>query len=398
MKQTLRLGRVAGIPVGVHWSVLVIMVLLAQGLAMAFLPERAPGSAARVYWTVAVAAAVLFLASLLAHELAHALVARHYRMRVERVTLWLLGGVAELGGLPPTARADLRVAAVGPLTSLAVSAGFFAATAAGNGFLPQVCVAALSWLALVNVLLAGFNLLPAAPLDGGRILRAMLWRRWDDQVRAQVAAARAGRVLGGGLIALGAAEILVTGDLAGIWLALVGWFLATAAGAEARTAGLTDRLAGLPVWAAMNPRPVVASAEASVQAFLTTVACRSRQRRFPVVDHSGRPIGMVTLSDLARIPPPLRPVTAVGGMAVAGATVEVDRPLADIAPLLAAGAGPILVVDGGVLVGVLDQSDLARVLDLAGLGLPSPPQRADQSPPERASAASSGHDHLVEDR
>ncbi|HET8680822.1 MAG TPA: site-2 protease family protein, partial [Micromonosporaceae bacterium] len=286
MKQTLRLGQVAGVPVGVHWSVLVIMVLLAQGLAMAFLPARAPGSAAWAYWVVAVAAAVLFLASLLAHELAHALVARHYRMRVERVTLWLLGGVAELSGPPPTARADLRVAAVGPLTSLAASAGFFAATVAGTGFLPAVWVAALSWLALINILLAGFNLLPAAPLDGGRVLRAVLWQRWDDQVRAQVAAARAGRVLGGGLVALGAAQILVTGDLAGIWLALVGWFLATAADAEARTAGFTDRLTGLPVRAAMRPRPAVASAGASVHAFLTTVACRSRQWRFPVVDHA----------------------------------------------------------------------------------------------------------------
>lgn len=378
MKQTLRLGRVAGMPVGVHWSVLVIMVLLVQGLAMAFLPASAPGGPAWVYWVVAVAAAVLFLASLLAHELAHALVARYYRMPVERVTLWLLGGVAELGGQPPTPRVDLRVAAVGPLTSLAAGGAFFGAALAGAGFLPRVWVAALFWLALINVVLAVFNLLPAAPLDGGRVLRALLWRFWNDQARAQVAAARAGRFLGGTLIALGIAEILLTGNLAGIWLALVGWFLTTAAGAEALAAELTTRLTGLAVRAMMNARPAVAEADDSVQTFLTTVAGRSRQRSFPVIDQAGRPVGTVTLAVLARIPPPLRPITAIGSMAAAaGATVEADRPLADVATLMGPGSAPTLVVDHGVLVGVLDAADVARALDLAALGMPPTPERAD---------------------
>ncbi|MGE5827144.1 MAG: M50 family metallopeptidase, partial [Micromonosporaceae bacterium] len=116
--RAMRLGRVAGIPIGVHWSVLVIMVLLAQGLAMSVLPASAAGYAALLYWVVALVVAVVFMASLLAHELAHALVARHYGVRTRRITLWLLGGVAELDGQAPSARGDLLIAAAGPLASL----------------------------------------------------------------------------------------------------------------------------------------------------------------------------------------------------------------------------------------------------------------------------------------
>src|SRR5262245_33280144 len=155
MRQTVQLGRIAGIPIGVHWSVLVIMLLLAQGLATVILPATAPGRQPGAYWATAIVAAVLFLASLLAHELSHALVALHYRMGVRRVTLWLLGGVAELGGAPPSPRADLLVALAGPLASLACAGVFTGAAFAANALaLPPVVVAGFAWLAAVNVVLA----------------------------------------------------------------------------------------------------------------------------------------------------------------------------------------------------------------------------------------------------
>jgi Zn-dependent protease/CBS domain-containing protein len=377
MRQTVRLGRVAGIPVGAHWPVLVIMALLAQSLAIVALPAAAPGRPRWVYWLVAVAAAALFLASLLAHETAHALVARRYGMRVERVTLWLLGGVAELGGQPTSPRVDLRVAVVGPLTSLAAG-GVFAAVVAGAGLLPRVCMAALSWLAWINVALAVFNLLPAAPLDGGRVLRALLWRRWGDQARAQVAAAKAGRGLGAGLIWLGLLQILVTHNLGGIWLALVGWFLIAAANAERRASEQAARLRGLTVRTAMNPHPAVGRADQNVQESLTGVACRSRQRDFPILDLPGRPVGTVNLAALARIPPALRPTTPLARVsAPVPTTVEADRALVDVAPLMAPGAAPLLVIDQGLLVGVVDATDIARAVDLARLGVPSALQRPD---------------------
>ena len=234
MKQTMPLGRVAGIRIGGHWSVLAMVVLIGWLLGAQVLPGLVPHQSAAVYWAVAVPGAVAFLAALLAHELAHSLVARHHGVPVTSITLWALGGVSELGGEPPTARADLLIAAAGPATSLAtglVFGGLAAAVRAGGG--PVIAVATLGWLAVMNVFLAVFNLLPGAPLDGGRILRAVLWMRHGDRARATQSAAAAGRVLGAVLIAAGVAELLFWGDADGLWLALIGMFVMSAATAEA---------------------------------------------------------------------------------------------------------------------------------------------------------------------
>ncbi|MFF5235537.1 site-2 protease family protein [Dactylosporangium sp. NPDC000521] len=233
MKQTLRLGRIAGFPVGVHWSVLVIMALLAQSLATGVLPADAPGTAAPVAWLLGVAGAVLLLVSLLAHELAHALVGRHFGIRVERLTLWLLGGVAEFSDDPPSARADLLVAGAGPLTSVAAAVWFGSAavllSAVGG---PAAVVVMLLWLTTINLLLAGFNLLPGAPLDGGRVLRAALWWWHGDRARAALTAVRVGHVLGVTMVLAGLVELVLFGLIDGVWTALMGWFLLMAAGAE----------------------------------------------------------------------------------------------------------------------------------------------------------------------
>jgi len=162
MKQTMPLGRVAGIRIGAHWSVLVMVVLIGWLLGAQVLPGLAPHEPAVAYWAVAVPGAVIFIAALLAHELAHSLVARRYGVPVTSITLWALGGVSELGGEPPHARADLLIAAAGPATSLAaglVFGGIAAVVRAGGG--PVIAVAALGWLAFMNVFLAVFNLLPA---------------------------------------------------------------------------------------------------------------------------------------------------------------------------------------------------------------------------------------------
>ena len=199
MKQTVRLGRVAGIAVGAHWSVAVILVIIAELLAVAVLPGAFPRQSAGLYWAVAGIAAVVFLASLLAHELAHALVARRHGVGVRSITLWMLGGVAELDGDPPSAGADLRIALAGPAASLVAAALLFGAGAGiGAAGGPGVVVAAAMWLAVMNGILAVFNLLPGAPLDGGRVLRAVLWRHYGDRGRAERGTARHHRWIGSG--------------------------------------------------------------------------------------------------------------------------------------------------------------------------------------------------------
>jgi Zn-dependent protease/predicted transcriptional regulator len=368
MTQTLRLGRVAGIPIGVHWSVLVIMALLVQGLATTVLPTSAPGQPNWVYWVTAVVASVLFLLSLLAHELAHALVARHYGIRVQRVTLWLLGGVAELTDEAPHARADLFVAGVGPLTSVFAGAAFAGGVVAASTLgAPPVLTAALIWLALINGVLAVFNLLPGAPLDGGRVLRAILWRIHGDRDRASLVAARAGHGIGLLLVIAGLAQVLFTGQLRGLWLAIVGWFLVSAATSEQASARYRALLGKVPVREVMNPYPLSGSPDQSVGDFTRTVASRTHQAVFPLRDWYGRPAGVVRLADVARVPTDARESTRLSEIATQPDLVPVvaaTQPAAEVAPALARG-GLVLVVEDDLLVGVVSEADMARATQLA---------------------------------
>jgi Zn-dependent protease len=252
MRPTFRLGRIAGIEVGIHWSLLVIGVLLVGSLASGVLPAYAP-HAHGSYLAAAVLAVALFFASILAHELAHSIVARRRGQGVHGITLWLLGGVSELGTESKNARDELHVAIAGPATSLALAAMFgvlafaFDAFVAHGTLLPTVA----GWLAVVNLVLAIFNLLPGAPLDGGRVLAALLWMRNGDRRRSQVTAARAGRVLGTLLIAASLAFVFAGYDF--IFTALVGWFVLSASAREESTARMLRTLEGRTTGQVMRP-------------------------------------------------------------------------------------------------------------------------------------------------
>jgi Zn-dependent protease len=256
MRASIRLGRIAGIPVGVHWSLLVIAVLLTTSLAGSLLPQIVPNSSGS-YWAAAIIGAALFFVSILAHELSHAVVARHYGQKVEDITLWLLGGVARLGSEAPSPRAEALVALAGPATSFALGGVFF-----GGGHLLRAITAndllavVLIWLGAINLLLAVFNILPGSPLDGGRVVAAALWKRHGDRRRGQIGAARAGRVLGGLLIAFGIANALFGVGPGSLWTALVGWFIVETSGAEERAARSARALEGVRVGDVMARDPL----------------------------------------------------------------------------------------------------------------------------------------------
>ena len=221
MRPSIPLGRIAGIQVGINASVFLIVVILVGGLTTGQLPAAFPDRSITAYVVAAIIAAVLFLASLLAHELAHSLVARRNGIEVESIVLWLLGGVAQLRGEARTPGADFRIAIVGPLTSLGLASGSVSPPA-GLGLLgvTGLPTGVLAYLAATNAMLAVFNLIPAAPLDGGRVLRAALWRWRGERQAAAVNAARAGRILGFVLIAFG-----IAAGRDGLW---TGWGLARA--------------------------------------------------------------------------------------------------------------------------------------------------------------------------
>ncbi|WP_225094556.1 site-2 protease family protein [Streptomyces sp. CoH27] len=379
MDETLPLGRIAGVRIGLHWSVLVIFALITVALARGRLPAAHPGHSPVAYWALAVLTAVVFLASLLAHELAHAVVARRNGVQVEGITLWMLGGAARLRGEAPSPAAELRIAAVGPLTSLlagAVLAG--AAVGLRAVHASGLVVEAAVWLAAINVLLAVFNALPAAPLDGGRLLRAYLWHRTGDRLRATRGATAAGRLLGWFMVLTGFADVLFAGDITGLWPALIGWFLIAAATAEARQAQLRGVLDGVPVSRVMTPDPVTVPATAALSDFLAEGPFGPyRHSAFPVLAADGSVAGLVTVRRVDRTPPQERAHTTVGDVMrplTEVLTAAPDEPVLDLLPRLQ--ESPVrraLVVDGGRLVGILTVADVTRALAWpAGTAHPGP--------------------------
>lgn len=231
MHPTVSLGSFRGIRVGLHWSIAFIAVLLGVALAGTILPTAAPGEGHLAYVAVAGLTVAAFLASIVAHELGHSLVARRSGVGVRGVTLFALGGVAALDSAPSTPRSAARIALAGPAVSAAIGIGALAAGAAGAWLgAPVLVTSAVVWLGVINLALAVFNMVPALPLDGGRVLQAFLWHRSGQRHLATIRAAAFGRAGGWLLVALGGWQFLQTGD--GLWTVLIGWFVLSAAGAE----------------------------------------------------------------------------------------------------------------------------------------------------------------------
>ncbi|MGW2183383.1 site-2 protease family protein [Streptomyces sp. NPDC001732] len=367
MQATFTLGRIAGVRIGVHWSVLFIFGIIAFGLAQDHFPHVYPGRTPLVYWAAGLATAVVFLASLLAHELAHAVVARRNGVVVDDIVLWLLGGVARLKSEASSPAAELRIAGIGPLVSLLLGGLFLLSTwllalASAPGLLVEVA----AWLAGINLLLALFNALPAAPLDGGRLLRAFLWWRTGDRLRATAGATTAGRVLGWLLIGLGLVVFMKGGGFGGLWLALIGWFLIAAATAEGQQAQLRGVLAGVPVRDAMTRDPLTVPADLTVADLLADPRYRYRHSAFPVAGADGAPVGLVTLDSAKQVPPEQAGTVTVGEVMVPLARSTVAGPddsLADLLPRMESGAEHrVLVTDQGRLVGILSLSDVSRTV------------------------------------
>jgi Zn-dependent protease len=355
MNDTFRLGRLRGVRIGVNWTVLVIFALVGYGLAAERLPHSYRGLHPLAYALAGFGTAVAFLASLLAHELAHAIVARRNGLTVEGVTLWLLGGVARFEGEPATPGAELRIAGSGPLVSLALGVVFGAGSAllmlAG---LPGLVAGCLAWLAAINVALALFNVIPAAPLDGGRLVHALLWRLSGDRTAATLRAAHAGRIFGW-VLAIGGFYLSLW-TLSGLWLALVGWFLVSAATLEAAQARTQARLEGITVARVMTPDPFTVPSALTAGVFRREMLRRHRHATYPVVD-DGAVRGLVTAERACAAPED----TPLGELVEPAGHTAPDADLAALLPRLVTER--LLVTDSGRLVGIVTPHDLTRELE-----------------------------------
>jgi Zn-dependent protease len=386
----LRLGRILGIPISADLGVLLIGGFLTWSLATIVLPRGEPGLAGGAYWSVAAIGALLFLASLLAHEMGHSVVARRNGVEVEGVTLWLFGGVARLKNEAASPGAEFRIAAAGPAVSVVLGIGFVAA-GVGLGALgvPDLYRVLLTWLGIINIFLGVFNLLPGAPLDGGRILGSIIWRIRGDRIRAKVAAARVGRFVGLTLIGLGLAEIFFIGSFSGLWTAFIGWFLMNAARMEQGHYRSEQALGDLPVGEAMVADPQVARTWTTVSELVEGPLRSTTQSAVPVLDFGGHLAGAVTLTQVRAVPAQSWSATAVAQVMIpvdALATASPDEPLTGLLERLDPRSGGLaVVVRDGRPVGIVGPAEVQRAVELGRLR--GRGQRSDPSPGGPAGSA-----------
>ncbi|RZV43197.1 MAG: site-2 protease family protein [Acidimicrobiales bacterium] len=377
-----RIARIGKIDIQLNPSVLVIVALLAWSLAESIFPELAEGYDAAEYWLAATATVIAFFAALLAHEMGHALVAQREGVGVRSITLWLFGGVAQLEAEPDTPGAAFRIAAMGPAVSIVLGVFGVAVGALLNGLLGI----AVLWFGVTNLFLAFFNLLPAFPLDGGRIYQSWQWAKSGDPVAATDRAASAGLLIGAGLVALGVLQSLAGNPIGGVWMMLIGWFLRQAARQEVRGSAIRGPLSKLKVVDTMTSYPTIVDPTMTIAEFIPQMFFGGRHAAYPVGTSETEISGMVTLTGVRSVPRTELETTTVADCAIPLDRIVRSSPDEPITSLLSSLAGRdssrALVFDGPRLVGIVAPSDLARtvsIIEVAGrsIDLTSPMSGSD---------------------
>jgi Zn-dependent protease len=360
------IGTIAGIRIALHPSWLVIAFLVTYSLAIGNLPQSFPGWDPALYWVVAAVVAALFFASVLAHELSHALVARRFDITVRDITLFVFGGAATLEGDARTPRQEALIAFAGPASSLLLGGAFYAlAFVTGQ----EQVAAVLGWLAFINITLGIFNLIPGFPMDGGRMLRALLWRLRGDQLAATRNAAMVGRLFGYLLIGLGAYIAFDGAVFNGIWLALIGWFISSAAESSVAQLSVQRMLRGVKVRDVMEPEPASVTPNETVADLVNDRLMRGEDRSFLVRHDDGGLAGIVTLSDIRRVARDAWPMARVtdimtryGDLAKVGPDEELERAL-DVLQQREVNQVPVVDDDGRTVLGLLTRAGILRLVD-----------------------------------
>jgi Zn-dependent protease len=366
-----KIGRLFGIDVRVNATWFLILAFLTAALATGFFPASFPGWSPVAYWAVALSASVLLFASVLVHEFAHSLVALRQGIEVKSVTLFLLGGVASIEQDPTSPGREVAMAGAGPLTSLAI--GGLSLALLNTVPLPEAAAAVFLYLAVANIALAIFNMLPGFPLDGGRILRALLWRITGDQRRATRAAAWTGVVFGYGFVALGVLLLVGASGLGGAWLAFIGWFLAQASRQTLTRVEFEHTLDGVTAGAlAAEPErwvPPYVTAEHAADSYFEP----GEQRCLPVRPQGEDRAydGLLCIDQLERRPPDQPFVRVADVMTGASSALEVtpETPAAEAVRLMSQhDATAVAVVKDGRLLGIVDRATILRRVHLAQNG------------------------------
>ena len=298
-RHTIPIGRFLGIPIDLDYSWFLIALLITWILAVNYYPADVPGGTTFQYWMMGAGTALLFFGCIVLHELAHSVVALRYKIPVQRITLFIFGGVSQIAGEPPNAPAEFLIAIAGPLTSFALAAVFFFLEQPLVGIAPFLAVA--KYLALINGVLGLFNLIPGFPLDGGRVFRAIVWGVNKNFRRATLIAASTGRFFGFAFIAVGVWMALSGNFINGLWIAFIGWFLESAAGAQVQQQLVQGLLVGHKVAEAMGNTCLHVSEGTPLQT-LVDQEVLSHGRRCFLVDQGHQAVGLLTLHNLKEIP------------------------------------------------------------------------------------------------
>lgn len=386
MRSGFSLGRLFGIEVNIDWSWLFIFVLVIWNLSSVF-GQFHPSWQAALRWSTAVVAALLFFGSVLAHEFAHSLTARLQGVPVRSITLFLFGGVSNIQRQPESPRAEFLITIVGPITSLAlglvfvVIAGLLSGTVSASlgqatGIIAQLSPLAtlLFWLGSVNLLLGAFNMIPGFPLDGGRILRSILWAITDNLRKATRWASYVGQaiawlmIIGGIAMAFGITiPFFGTGLINGLWLAFIGWFLNSASSQSYQQIVIQDIFEGVPVNRMMRTNAPTVNPDVSVQSLIHDYVMGSDDHAFPVLE-GDRLVGMVTLEDVRGVPKDRWEQTHVRAIMTPDENLVTVSPGEDASDalrmLMQRDARQLPVVEGTQLIGLLRRSDIIRWLQL----------------------------------
>jgi Zn-dependent protease/CBS domain-containing protein len=377
MESSFRIARIRGIDIGAHYTWLLAFALIAWSLAAGYFPQNYPGWDRTLYWVVGAAAALMLFVSVLIHELCHSFVAQARGLRVHSITLFIFGGVSNIESESEDAQDEFLIAVVGPVSSLILAGVFWVALQAVPDSRGPLA-ASLGYLALVNFMLAVFNILPGFPLDGGRVLRAILWGTTGSMGRATRIASMVGQGLALLFIGYGFVQILEGNFFNGLWIGFIGWFLNNAADATRRQVAIQEGFRGVRVTSLMNPHPQMVSPALSVRELVDEYILRGGLRAMPVAQ-DGRIVGIVTLTDVKHLPMEEWDRNSVGA-------IMTRPPLKTIGPREEAGralkmlieqdVNQLLVVDNGAIVGMLSRADIMRFLQLREeLGLERAAQR-----------------------
>ena len=364
-KSSVRLGRIAGIEIGVHWSWFFIFFLMTWSLATAVFDQTDLGPNAR--WIAGVITSIIFFLSVLLHELSHSLVARRTGLPVHSITLFVFGGVSNLEREASSPRQEFWIAIVGPLTSFALGI-VFAVLWLTVGRLSPVLGQPLAWLAIINASLFLFNMLPGFPLDGGRVLRSLLWLNNRNHLRATELAARSGTWVAWALIAGGLAMLFIGGLVGGLWLMLIGWFLRSAAEASYAQTIVDDIIGDMLVRDAMTGAYESVPPDLDLRTLVSDHVLRYHHRCFPVVV-AGHLQGLITLADIRTVPQDEWPTTSVYKTMIprdALHTVEPTAPVQEALQLMAQhDVNQLPVVDRyGEMLGLITRADMMRLIQV----------------------------------